>query len=181
MENKDRPLEYLFQNSVHSLNHSALNSDCQRWALTHGKLFSSLVFFCFSINLFKGFVQRNFTRNDDNYNDSNVTPYPFTIYPSPYPHSEYERACQIQYAINRFVQNLASDIDLMDSIFKKLIKFQSKTMCFVLFFYKTIIDLFSLIECDPFIRRLRTIYDEIQQLPYKVKLIFNRFKTKKIS
>ncbi len=53
--------------------------------------------------------------------DSNVVPYPFTIYPSPYPRNEYERAYRIQSGINRFIQRLAFDLDLMDSVFEKLI------------------------------------------------------------
>ncbi|CAF0773073.1 unnamed protein product [Rotaria sordida] len=89
------------------------------------------------------FVQRCFTHNDNTQNDSNVIPYPFTIYPSSFPRNEYEKACKIQYGIHILVQYLAYDIDLMDSILK------------------------NLIECDPFIRRLRNIYNQIQQLPYK--------------
>ncbi len=72
--------------------------------------------------VFKGFVQRCFTQNDD----SNVVPYPFSIYPSPYPRDEYERACQIQYGINKLVQRLAFDLDLMDSVFQKLRNLKKK-------------------------------------------------------
>jgi len=75
---------------------------------------------CLTYILFEGFIQRCFTKNDD----SNVVPYPFTIYPSTYPRNEYERACRIQSGINRLVQRLAFDLDLMDSVFEKLINIQ---------------------------------------------------------
>ena len=71
------------------------------------------------MNIFKGFVQRCFTLNDNIQQDSNVIPYPFTIYPSPYPQKEYKIAYKIQNGINLLVQRLAFDIDLMDSIFNK--------------------------------------------------------------
>jgi len=80
--------------------------------------------------LFKGFVQRCFTQYDDTHNDSTVVPYPFTIYPSPYPRDEYEKAYRIQYGINILVQRLAFDIDLMDSVFQKLII--SKNFCSII-------------------------------------------------
>ncbi|CAF0935091.1 unnamed protein product [Adineta ricciae] len=108
-----------------NLDRNELNCECQRWAFAHGKCVS--------------FVQRCFALNDD----SNVIPYPFTIYPSPYPRNEYERACRIQSAINRLVYRLAFDIQMMDSVLEKFI------------------------DCDPFIKRLREIYDHIQQLPYQ--------------
>ena len=73
---------------------------------------------CF-FDLFKGFVQRCFPQNGDTHQDSNVISYPFTIYPSPYPRDEYEKAYKTQYGINILVQRLAFDIDLMDSIFQK--------------------------------------------------------------
>jgi hypothetical protein len=81
--------------------------------------------FCLTFTLFKGFVQRYFTSNDNIHNDSNVVPYPFTIYPSPYPRNEYEKAYRIQYGINKLIQRLAFDIDLMDSVFQKLTFFSS--------------------------------------------------------
>jgi hypothetical protein len=42
------------------------------------------------------------------------------MYPSTYPRNEYERACRMQSGINRLVQRLAFDLDLMDSVFEKL-------------------------------------------------------------
>jgi len=77
--------------------------------------------FYLTFTWFKGFVQRYLTHNDDICNDSNIVPYPFTIYPSPYPRNEYEKACRIQYGINKLVQRLAFDLDLMNSVFEKLI------------------------------------------------------------
>ncbi|UJR34111.1 hypothetical protein I4U23_021518 [Adineta vaga] len=109
------------EQSIQNLNRNELNVECQQWALAHG------------------FVQRCFTLNDD----SNVIPYPFTIYPSSYPRNEYEKARQIQYGINRLVQRLASNMNIMDSVLE------------------------NLIDCDPFLKRLRQIYDQIQQLPYQ--------------
>ena len=66
--------------------------------------------------IFPGFVQRCF---DDPHSDCNVLPYPMTIYPSPYPREDYQRAYRMQYGINQFVQRLAYDLPLMDSIFVK--------------------------------------------------------------
>ncbi|CAF2530259.1 unnamed protein product [Rotaria sp. Silwood2] len=117
MVDDDKTSKFSLENIVHNLDQNELNSEC--------------------------FVQRCFTQKDNTENDSNVVPYPFTIYPSPFPRNEYEKACRIQYGINILVHNLAFDIDLMDSIFN------------------------NLIEYDPFIRRLRNIYNQIQQLPYK--------------
>jgi hypothetical protein len=77
---------------------------------------------CLIFNLFKGFVQRCFTEKDNQQQDSNVIPYPFTIYPSPYPRNEYEKTVKIQDGINILVQRLAFDIDLMDTVFQKLVK-----------------------------------------------------------
>jgi len=101
-----------------------------------------LFYLCF----FLGFVQRYFPSNDIQ-QDTTVIPYPFTIYPSVFPREEYRRACRIQFSINKYVQRLAFDIDLMDSVFE------------------------NFIHCDPFIRRLRTIYDQIQHLPYYVNQV----------
>ncbi|CAF3542661.1 unnamed protein product [Rotaria sp. Silwood1] len=146
MVDNDKTSKFTLENIIHNLDQNELNSECQAWALVHGKSidfeYLSLILFLF-FNLFPGFVQRCFTQEDNTQNDSNVVPYPFTIYPSPFPCNEYEKACQIQYGINIFVQHLAFDTDLMDSILK------------------------NLVECDPFIRRLRNIYHQIQQLPYK--------------
>ncbi|CAF4238391.1 unnamed protein product [Rotaria socialis] len=127
MKRNEKTSKIACEKILHNFNRNELNFQCQRWALAHGKCF----------------VQRYFTQDDKIQNDSNVLLYPFTICPSPYPHSEYEKAHEIQHGINMFVQNLAFNIDLMDSVFK------------------------NLIEYDPFIKRLRTIYDQIQQLPYK--------------
>ncbi|CAF4336541.1 unnamed protein product [Rotaria magnacalcarata] len=127
MKRNEKTSKLICEKILHNFNRNELNFQCQRWALAHGKCF----------------VQRYFTEDDNSQNDSNVLSYPFTICPSPYPRSEYEKAHEIQHGINMFVQNLAFNIDLMDSVFK------------------------NLIECDPFIKRLRTIYDQIQQLPYK--------------
>ncbi|CAM2711542.1 unnamed protein product [Rotaria socialis] len=127
MKRNEKTSKIACEKILHNFNRNELNFQCQRWALAHGKCF----------------VQRYFTQDDKSQNDSNVLLYPFTICPSPYPHSEYEKAHEIQHGINMFVQNLAFNIDLMDSVFK------------------------NLIEYDPFIKRLRTIYDQIQQLPYK--------------
>ncbi|CAF3907219.1 unnamed protein product [Adineta steineri] len=127
MEDDATALNTSLKNIVYTLDRNKLNAECQRWAFANGKCF----------------VQYYFTQNDDLNNDSNVIPYPFTIYPSPYSRNEYEKACQIQYGINKLIHRLAIDINLMDSVFQ------------------------NLIECDPFIRRLRNIYNHIQQLPYR--------------
>jgi hypothetical protein len=121
MSDDDIAAQFSLENIMHNTDRNELNADCQRWALAHGKCvdlyFYLLSYFCF--NLFKGFVQRSFPSNDETYNDSIVIPYPFTIYPSPYPRDEYEKAYQIQYGINTLVQRLAFDIDLMDSVLQK--------------------------------------------------------------
>ena len=68
-----------------------------------------------SIFIFKGFIQRDFSHSQDN---CYVIPYPMTIFPSPYPREDYQRACRIQYGINQLVHRLAHDWHLMDSVFQ---------------------------------------------------------------
>ncbi|CAF1538801.1 unnamed protein product [Didymodactylos carnosus] len=72
-----------------------------------------------------------------------IIPYPFTLYPSPFPYHEYENACRMQYGINKLIYRLASNIDLLDSV------------------------LLGLVDCDDFVRKLQDISQQIQNLPYK--------------
>lgn len=81
--------------------------------------------------MIEGFVQRCFTKHNKHRYDSNVIPYPFTINPSSYPRDEYERAYKIQYGINTLIQNLAFNIDLMDSVFKQLILIKRQNLLFL--------------------------------------------------
>lgn len=104
-------------NLIELFDKETLSNECQRWALTNGKFNVDSIRFD-SIRIERefrlGFVQRRFLKKTRPL----IIPYPMTIFPSPFPRHEYQRAREIQTTINALIYRLGSKIDLIDEIFK---------------------------------------------------------------
>jgi len=109
-------------------------------------LLASLTDYCLS----HGIIHRHHSAASDNY--SHLTHAPVTLFPSPFPQDEFEKAIKLQTTYNLLYARIASDVEGLQGIMDKYI------LWFPLFSSEH-----SIARVDDFIKQLWELYYELRQ------------------